>query len=166
VVQSAKDRMRYDASRVMTRRETGGSLFSDRCSLHCTTEQSNTHSNGSREILYSWHPWHGHRIAISRTIANGGRRIFCRKLENVSEGRSLEIPEWMFDVATCHNTRLSQTPTVSAEALLELKLLIAKPSMDGHGIDAEARHAPVDSTGGATGHHDTGHICRLSFGRD
>jgi hypothetical protein len=34
--------------------------------------------------------------------------------------RSLEIPQWMFDVAACRRVRMQATPNVSARALQEL----------------------------------------------
>lgn len=52
--------------------------------------------------------------------------FFAVNLKMFPKGVRQKSPGWMFDVATCHNTRVSQTPTVSAEVLLELKLLIAK----------------------------------------
>jgi hypothetical protein len=120
----------------------------DVSSLHCTTEHLTLIIPSPANFYIHGIPGVAIQYRSAEQSLRAVKEFFCCKLENISEGRSLEIPEWMFDVATCHNTRASQTPTVSVEALLELKLLIARPTMDGHGIAAEARHAPIDSTGG------------------
>jgi len=41
------------------------------------------------------------------------------------DARSVEIAVWMFDAATCGVMSLATAPTVSAEALHELKMLLA-----------------------------------------
>ena len=99
----------------------------DVSSLHCTTEQSDTHNTDSREILYSWRLWQVIQYRSAERSPRAVEEFFAANLRMFPKGVSLEIPEWMFDMAICHNTRVSQTPTVNAEALLELKLLIAKP---------------------------------------
>jgi len=110
----------------------------DVSSLHCTTEQSDTHNT---KFYIRGVPGMVIQYLSAERSPRAVEEFFAANLRMFPKGVSLEIPEWMFDMAICHNTRVSQTPTVSAEALLELKLLIAKPPMDGHGIAAKVRHA-------------------------
>ena len=46
-------------------------------------------------------------------------------LEPGRDLRALEIPQWMFDAASCAPMRLDQQPAVNAESLRELKGLVA-----------------------------------------
>jgi hypothetical protein len=96
----------------------------DGSALHGTSQQRNTHSIESREVRYTWHPWCGRLVAVHQTFAKNGQVVSHCSIEEHSEARHLEIPEWMFDPAKCRGMRLAAVPTVSCEALLD------RPSKD------------------------------------
>ena len=89
-----------------------------------TSRQRNTHSTESREVRYPWHPWHDRVVTIHRSFTRNGRALFCCSVEESLEGRLLEIPQWMFDPAICCRMELAAVPTVSCEALLDLKTVL------------------------------------------
>jgi hypothetical protein len=99
-----------------------------------TSRQRNTHSIESREVRYPWHPWHDRVVAIHQSFTRNGRALFRCSIEENLEARLLEIPQWMFDPATCCRMRLAAVPTVSCKALLDLKSLLQctlLPESDG-----------------------------------
>src|ERR1700682_5110166 len=83
-----------------TKRETGASLFKDRCVLtllyNTTTERPR--DRGVRASL-SWHPWAGCLVHIHEVVEKAGREVFRCSLSGRVSGRWLEIPAWMFDRA-------------------------------------------------------------------
>ena len=98
-----------------------------------TSRQRNTHSTESREVHYPWHPWHDRVVAIHQSFTRNGCALFHCSIEENLEARLLEIPQWMFDPSTCCRMRLATVPTVSSQALLDLKSLLqcALPGSDG-----------------------------------
>ena len=87
----------------------------------CTTRRSHTHNTDIRELLYQWHPWYGRRIRVLAICDRPGGTI-CRCVpEDVDDGRSLELPSWMFDRATCQDARFTEKPQVEVAALLALR---------------------------------------------
>ena len=75
-------------------------------------------------------------------------RILAASREN-REGRLLEIPQWMFDPATCCRMRLAAVPTVSCKALLDLKSLLQCALRPDSGVVLQAQHRCLLSPGGA-----------------
>src|SRR5262249_6897423 len=71
----------------------------------CTPRQQNAHIIEQREVLYRWHPWHGRTVSIVAAMTRGGLAIFRCHADDRS--RALEIPQWMFDPATCCRTHLA-----------------------------------------------------------
>ncbi len=101
------------------------SRFQDVCDLGDTSQQHNTHLIEWREVRYAWHPWYGRAVAVRKRFARYDRVTFQCSIEADPEARLLEIPEWMFDPAIClRMRRLAAAPTVSCEALLDLKSLL------------------------------------------
>ena len=90
----------------------------------CTTRQRNTHNTESREVRYPWHPWCGRTVTVYEALTKGGHAVCWCGFDDQRNGRSLEVPTWMFDPSTCDHLRLDGTPTVSWQALLELKVLL------------------------------------------
>src|SRR5262245_4547490 len=68
---------------------------------HCTTRQHNAHRTEEREVLYRWHPWFGRRVFVHEVSFKGGVRIFRCAETAQGVARCVEVPEWMFDRATC-----------------------------------------------------------------
>ena len=114
-----------------------------------TSRQRNTHSNESREVRYPWHPWHDRMVTTHRSFTRNGRALFCCSTEESLEGRFLEIPQWMFDPAICCRMQLAAVPTVSCEALLDLKAVLQCALPPDRDVVLQAQHPCLLSLGGA-----------------
>lgn len=117
--------------------------------LRGTSQQRNTHNIESREVRYTWHPWCGRVVVVHQTFAKNGRVVSHCRIEENSEVRHLEIPEWMFDPAICRRMQLAAVPTVSCEALLDLKSLLRCASLPDTEVVLQAQHRSLLSLGGA-----------------
>jgi hypothetical protein len=125
------------------------SAIPDESGLRETSRQHNTHSIELREVRYTWHPWCGRVVAIHKTFARNGRVVSQCSIEENSEGRVLEIPEWMFDPAICLRIHLAAAPTVSCDALLDLKSLLRSAPLPDVDVVLQAQHRSLLSPGGA-----------------
>ena len=90
-----------------------------------TTQQLNAHNTESRSVCYPWHPWHDQVVVIHQARMKRILAQFRCQLESDERGRTLEIPQWMFDPVICSAMRLQVKPRVRIDALLELKALFA-----------------------------------------
>jgi hypothetical protein len=116
----------------------------------CTSRQSDTHRIESREVRYPWHPWYGRVVWIDQAVVRGGRAMFQCRLELLQEQRSVEVPQWMFDAASCHRMRLGPIPCVSLEVLRELQALLSSRTQLGDRDDLrDAQHQAEHGRGGA-----------------
>jgi hypothetical protein len=68
-------------------------------------------------------------------------------LEPIINARLIEIPQWMFDAASLCGVRWADTPTVSGEALLELKALLSTVRKQRDDRVLQAQHSSLASTG-------------------
>ncbi len=122
----------------------------------CTTRQQNAHIIEQREVLYRWHPWHGRKVSIVAAMTRGGVAIFrC----HADDGRrALEIPQWMFDAATCCRMQLAAQAIVACRALSDVRDLVEVidrvPSIPL--LDAE--HLVSDTEGDAQATQDSNEI--------
>jgi len=90
----------------------------------CTTKLENAHGTEFREVLYSWHPWFGLRVAVHETVSRSDGIVFRCALTG-GGGRRLELPAWMFDRAACRDALpLATTPHVSLAGLCALSDLV------------------------------------------
>jgi hypothetical protein len=116
----------------------------------CTSRQSDTHRIESREVRYPWHPWYGRAVWIDQAVVRGGRAMFQCRLELRQEQRSVEVPQWMFDAASCHWMRLGPIPSVSWEVLRELRALLSSGTRLGDRDELrDAQHQAEHGRGGA-----------------
>ena len=120
----------------------------DAFDLRGTSRQRNTHSTESREVHYPWHPWHDRVVAIHQSFTRNGCALFRCSIEENLEARLLEIPQWMFDPSTCCRMRLTTVPTVSSQALLDLKPLL-QCALPGSDVVLQALHRSLLFPGGA-----------------
>ena len=90
----------------------------------CTSRQRNTHSTESRDVRYPWHPWFGRSVTVYEALTKGGHAICRCGFEDQRNDRSLEVPAWMFESAACDHLRLTATPFVDCQALIELKAVL------------------------------------------
>lgn len=90
---------------------------------NCTSRQQNAHVTERRVVLYRWHPWHGRDVSVTGMTVRGGAVLLrCRADDHSC--RSTEIPEWMFDAATCCRMRLASAPIVTCTALHAVRKLL------------------------------------------
>ena len=71
------------------------------------------------------------------------------KLEDVQPERSLEVPLWMFDSAACCHMRVSESSSVSLDAMLDLKGLLHSVQRSSSDFVLQAQHHCLLSAGGA-----------------
>ena len=121
----------------------------DACDLRGASRQLNTHNIESREVRYAWHPWHERVVAIHQAFTRSGCALFRCSIEENLETRLLEIPQWMFDPATCCRMRLAAVPIVTCKALLDLKTLLQGTPLPDNDVLLQARHRSLLSSGGA-----------------
>ncbi len=113
----------------------------------CTTQQQNAHITDQREVLYRWHPWHGRIVSIVSAMVRGGIATFrCRADDG---GSCLDVPQWMFDAATCCRAQLVSQATVSSRALYDLRDLIQATERISSTPVIQAEHLIPQSPGGA-----------------
>src|SRR6516165_11881962 len=55
---------------------------------HCTTAFKNAHGTIFRELLYPWHPWFAHRIAVHEAIGKSNEVVFRCTLSGSDAGRA------------------------------------------------------------------------------
>ena len=113
-----------------------------------TSRQRDTHNIEWREVCYTWHPWCGRVVAIHKTFTRNGLVVSHCSIEENSELRHLEIPEWMFDPTICRRMQVAAVPRVSCEALLELKSLLRCALLPDTDVVLQAQHRSL-SPGGA-----------------
>jgi hypothetical protein len=119
------------------------------CGPRGATQQRNTHNIESREVRYSWHPWCGRVVAVHQTFAKNGRVVSRCRIDENAEARHLEIPEWMFDPVICRRMQLAAVPTVSCEALQDLKSLLRCAAFPDTDVVLQRQHRSLLSPGGA-----------------
>ena len=84
----------------------------------CTTRFENAHGNGSKELLYRWHPWCDRRVWVREAMEKPGGLFFRCALSNSAADHELEVPAWMFDRAACaERAMLSDAPFARMAAL-------------------------------------------------
>src|SRR5712671_2706679 len=57
---------------------------------HCTTAFKNAHGTIFRELLYPWHPWFAHRVAVHEAIGKSNEVVFRCTLSGSDAGRAVE----------------------------------------------------------------------------
>ena len=57
-------------------------------------------------------------------LTKGGQAICRCGFDDQQDGRSVEVPAWMFEPAACNHLRLTTTPFVASQALVELKAVL------------------------------------------
>ena len=116
-----------------------------------TNRQSNTHSSSteSREVRYPWHAWYGRSVWIHGAVVKNTCTVYRCSLEQNDEIQILEIPQWMFESAVCCQVRVAEAPTVSSEALQDLKGLLRSIRLSGAKVVLQAQHRSLLSPGGS-----------------
>jgi hypothetical protein len=88
-------------------------------------------------------------VSIIGTVVKHEQAVYRCVLEHADDSRSLEVPQWMFDVVACCRIALSLTPAVTCEALSELRRLIESACRpDAHAV-LQAEHLSTLDPGGA-----------------
>ena len=115
----------------------------------CGTRQPNTHITGSAEVCYPWHPWCGRSISIRESLVKKGQALCRCRLEGDHRAKSLEVPQWMLDRATCCRMCLVDGPRVACGDLLRLKELLRVVAGEGDGVVVENQHRSLIGKGDA-----------------
>lgn len=133
-------------SSFQTRPANGSRAWSDDVADY-TTKQQNAHITEQREVLYRWHPWHGRTVSIVSAMVRGGIATFRCRTDDSS--RCFEVPQWMFDAATCCRMQLASQAIVACRALYDLRDLIQATERISSTPVLQGEHLTSHATGGA-----------------
>jgi hypothetical protein len=61
---------------------------------------------------------------VYEALTKGGQPVCRCGFDDERNDRSLEVPAWMFESATCDHLRLLNTPVVDGQVLIELKTVL------------------------------------------
>jgi len=144
--------------------------------VHCTKQQSNTHSIESQEVRYRWHPWYGRIVWIHEDLEKrGGGVRRCRSENNVNV-RPLELPAWMFDEERCRGMEVRSAARVDCEALQRVRELLkqrkSQSRRDGvvedqqllGGADAEASKSSTSSIRSVSSQSEEARLAKPTIG--
>lgn len=115
--------------------------------MRSATQQQNAHLTEQREVPYRWHPWYGRGVAIVSAMARGGIATFRCRVNDSS--RCLDVPQWMFDVASCCRAQLASKAMVACRALCDLRDLIEATERISCIPVLQAEHPISHAAGGA-----------------
>jgi hypothetical protein len=85
----------------------------------------NTYSSELRRVVYRWHPYHGQALVVRFEKRDALPPVVHCEVPGTAGRVSLEIPNWMFDVAVCSLMRIESAPCVSWTALMALAQLLS-----------------------------------------
>jgi hypothetical protein len=128
---------RTGAVRLPQRPTASANRGSNADARHCTTAFKNAHGTIFRELLYPWHPWFAHRVAVHEAIGKSNEVVFRCTLSVSDLSRAVEIPAWMFDRTVCAAARLTAAPYVNAAALSALRDLLWHALGDPSALSSE-----------------------------
>ena len=101
------------------------------------------------EVHYRWHPWFGLKVTVNRSYMRQGAVAIYATLEQEDQHQLLEVPSWMFDLATCATMPLVDHPYVGIKHLQALKELL-KSAAEGTAADViETQHLDLSRKGDA-----------------
>jgi hypothetical protein len=101
------------------------------------------------EVHYRWHPWFGLKVTVNRSYMRQGSVAIYATLEQEDRHQLLEVPSWMFDLATCATMPLVDHPYVGIKHLQALKELL-KSAAEGTAADViETQHLDLSRKGDA-----------------
>ena len=107
-------------------------------------------------MFYPWHPWYGQVVGIDESITKGRQTFLRCRREGATDGRALEIPQWMFERG-CESIGLAEQPSVDCTALRNLRAFLRDVSPSGQ-HEEKAQH--LQPGGGADGKNTgTAAIC-------
>ncbi len=96
-----------------------------------TKRRANAHKTEELEVLYPWHPWFGRVVHVHEVIEQRAGGVLHCSPDGDASRRWLELPQWMFDRATCLAIRMAASPRVDTTALIALKTCLADASDAG-----------------------------------
>src|SRR3954451_238156 len=98
--------------------------MTDGCDFDDTPRQYKTHNAEQCELHYPWHPWFGRTIWVYRKVIRRTRSVAHCGPDRIQCAKSLEIPLWMLEAASCSALRLAEDAAVDCAALQRLKALL------------------------------------------
>ena len=94
-------------------------------------------------MLYPWHPWFQKRVHVRRLVRrSGGRAALQCTLVGDDRPRTLEIPHWMCDRASCCVMRRAEAPVVCCAHLRALVQLLNNTADGGCDIGSHTGQSP------------------------
>lgn len=102
----------------------------------CRTPAHNDHGTDVRRVHYPWHPLHGRDVLV-RGAKTGRRTVLRCQVDDDDRRDNREVPTWMFDQARCSQMVPSASPSVSWEALHELRRLLDDTTRLGDRVAVE-----------------------------
>ncbi|RLA16886.1 MAG: hypothetical protein DRQ56_09965, partial [Gammaproteobacteria bacterium] len=115
----------------------------------CTTERQKTHGTEA-EVLYPWHAWFQKRVHVHRLVRRRDRTTLQCTLIGEDRSRTLEVPQWMFDRASCCVMRRAEDPAVCCAALRALAQLLKDTADEGGDAGASTDQSPRPVREGGT----------------
>jgi hypothetical protein len=94
----------------------------------------------SREVCYPWHPWYGQSVVIREALVKYGTAVFRCFPAQASHPTPMEVPQWMFDRATCTAMWMAERPSVGCDDLRRLKELLRHAAGRDGGAVVENQH--------------------------
>ena len=88
-------------------------------------------------------------VVVHEAFTRNGRAVCRCSVDENPGARLLEIPQWMFDSATCSRMRPATVPMVSCGALLDLKALLRCAPFPDSDVVLQGQHRSLLSPGGA-----------------
>jgi hypothetical protein len=86
---------------------------------------------------------------VYEVFVKRGQSVCRCSLEEERNRRAVEIPTWMCEPAARCRLRVMAVPTVSCDALLELKALLRTAQRPDPRVVLQAQHRPLLAAGGA-----------------
>src|SRR5882757_1515540 len=87
------------------------------------------------------------KVFIHNAVDKNQQTTLRCSLEPIVNARLIEIPQWMFDAASLCGVRWADAPTVSGEALLELKALLSSVGKQRDDLVLQAQQPSLARTG-------------------
>jgi hypothetical protein len=116
---------------------------------HSTSRHQNADVTESRVVTYPWHPWHGRSVFIFAAVTKDDEPAFRCALEQADFARPREVPQWMFDAATCLPHVAHRDSERKYRRLTALDTLLHLTAASSGSAVIKAEHRSRSATGGA-----------------
>ena len=105
-------------------------------------------------MLYPWHPWFGKPVRVHRSVSRRDRVAFQCTLVGEDRPRTLEVPQWMLDRASCCVMQLAAAPRVDSLHLRSLVQLLRLAADEDRDLGSQTDQSPSPTGKGETDEPD------------